>query len=489
MRPALRLLCCLLIGSLLSGPSNAQFDPIGAAKGLIGQLNPVNLALGPLIDDAISKGNYALAQRLDQLQSIIQEALFNLNEIAEGRIKQVDQAAMNRITQMQTVANQQSGMLNDIISGRIKDIDTATEARIKQLGDTAGNLVEALPIPISALVDVPPTGFALVKEPGNETILFITGAGLFKQSEKPVAYIIKGNEKKPLLGHAGTSVTVKNASMGLLELSIPNSLFSDSSQPAECSLSLSLRKGPMFVPTHETPSFPILMCPSLPKYSVMVTQTAAGQYYEQRTVPYPSPINVPDGVYIDDNGSNNSADVCAGSFGGWEVDPEVAESGLEIRGEIKSHTDGSRVIPNNPRPGCYHLYAGKDSSGGGFAFVRGVFVHQRRLADTDQCEEPQVYNVDLGYGTANKVPTNPSKAIGKCAKAPSRTPALKTSVAIKDASGKILDQANLVPQGGGVSLLNGSVRASEDQFGLVQIDISSQCKRPIHSYSAVRATR
>src|SRR5260370_13401473 len=161
MHPSMKIVCCLLFTCLLAVPVNADFDAVGAAKGLIGQLDPINIALGPLIDDAISKGNYALAQRLDQLRAIIQEALFNLNEIAQARIKQVDQAAMNRITQLQTVANQQIGMLNYIASGPITQIDNATEARIKQLGDTAGNLVEALPIPISALVDVPPTGFAV----------------------------------------------------------------------------------------------------------------------------------------------------------------------------------------------------------------------------------------------------------------------------------------------------------------------------------------
>jgi len=441
------------------------------------------LALGPLVDDAISKANYALAAQLEHLRAIINEALYNLDQIANQRIAQIDDAAKNRIAQLQTVANQQMGMLNDIVSGRITQIDSATEARIKQLGDTAGALVESLPIPVAAMIDVPPTGFSVVKEIGDYTSIFITGAGLFKQSEKPTAYILKDGEKEARISHAGTEITVKTASMGLIELSIPNSLFPASSSPADYVLKLHLRKGPAFIPTHEDPSFPILMCTTLPQLKATVIQSASGQYYEKRRVPYESPRGgVPDGVYIDDNGSNNSTDVCADSFGGWEVDPEEADNGLEISGEIKSHADGSNVYKDQPRPGCYHLYAGKDSSGGGFAFVRGVFVHQRHLADTNKCADVPPYLADLRYGISNKIATDLSVAIGPCAKAPSRTPIIKTNVAVRAAEGDLSDNGNIVPKGGGINLVGNLARASEDEFGLVQIDLNSECSKRVKDY-------
>jgi hypothetical protein len=225
------------------------------------------------------------------------------------------------------------------------------------------------------------------------------------------------------------------------------------------------------------------MCSALPQLKATVIQTAAGQYYEKRRVPYPSPQGgLTDGVYIDDNGSHNEANVCAEAFGGWDVDPEEGSTGLEISGEQKSHADGSAVYPNNPRPGCYHLYAGRDSSGGGFAFVRGVFVHQRRLADTTRCADVPPYVTDLRYGISSKITTDLSAAIGPCAKAPSRTPTIKTNIAVKDTTGDLNDNGNLVPKGGGINLLGNLVRAGEDEFGLVQIDLNSECSRRVKDY-------
>lgn len=82
MRTFNRRIGLLMFWTLLSHGTAQGADK---AVSLVNQLNPINIALGPLIDDAISDGNEALAQRLEQLRKIIQETLFNRNKIIQDR--------------------------------------------------------------------------------------------------------------------------------------------------------------------------------------------------------------------------------------------------------------------------------------------------------------------------------------------------------------------------------------------------------------------
>jgi len=66
-------------------------NPIDDAKNLIGLLNPLSLALGPLIDKAAAAGDSVLQQRLEQLNGIIQLSLFTLNQIVQQRVEDIDQ--------------------------------------------------------------------------------------------------------------------------------------------------------------------------------------------------------------------------------------------------------------------------------------------------------------------------------------------------------------------------------------------------------------
>src|SRR5580700_11670752 len=142
------LACLLLLGGTVS-TIHADLDVAQQASALIGTLNPVNLALGPLVDNAISSGNFALAQRLEQLRAIIQESLYTLDQIAQKRITQVNADAEGRIKQLQDAVNQNQLLFNSILSKNIEKVDDVSYKRIQQLGDTTGNLIQALPIPAS----------------------------------------------------------------------------------------------------------------------------------------------------------------------------------------------------------------------------------------------------------------------------------------------------------------------------------------------------
>lgn len=173
----------LLVLNILISPTqtraNVVSDAASQAQNLIGQLNPINLALGPLIDDAVSDGNAALAQRLEQLRNIIEEVLFNLNKIITDATTTLNSDAAARLDQLNKDVSSNLQLFQSIASGQTEKLNDAAEQRIQQFGNTTANLVAALPIPSQPLPNVPNMGFSLVKSPSQYTTLFVTGAGFF----------------------------------------------------------------------------------------------------------------------------------------------------------------------------------------------------------------------------------------------------------------------------------------------------------------------
>jgi hypothetical protein len=196
------------------------------------------------------------------------------------------------------------------------------------------------------------------------------------------------------ISHDGTPLEVKAASMGLVELNIPQSAFPTDGQ-VEQTLVLKLRSG-NFLRAHVEPTFPLLLCSRLPKYSVVVTREAVGQVWRTRVVPHPRAGGTDQRIYIDDNGSNNSTNICADEADtpDWKADPDAANYGLEWAG-VKEHVGAT--LKNQPRAGCLRLYAGRDSSGGGFATAWGLQVHQRKL-ERGSCGSDVSSRIPLKFG-------------------------------------------------------------------------------------------
>ena len=169
-----------LLLSIAVSPAGADGNALDQAKSLVRSLNPINLALGPLIDQAVSDGNSALAQRLEQLRSIIQEALFNLNKIIMDATTTLNSDTAARLDQLNNAVSSNLQLFQAIASGQTDALNTDAEQRIQQFGNTTANLVAALPVPSQPLPNVPNTGFSLVKSQSQSTILFVTGAGLLK---------------------------------------------------------------------------------------------------------------------------------------------------------------------------------------------------------------------------------------------------------------------------------------------------------------------
>jgi hypothetical protein len=484
------LVSCVLVAALLAPPSatlawaQSGADVTKEASNLYNTLNPINIALGPLIDRAASDADSVLQARLEQLHGIIQEALYTLDQIAKTRIEQINQDTKDRLNQLQAATSQAIQQLNDLAADRITQIDDSMQARIDQLGNAAGNLVASLPIPIEPILNVGTQGITTYKNVGDYTTVFVAGSGLRKDGYQPLAWVEKPGAKSTSwwsVGNADPNVVVASASMGLVQLRIPNSLLPDSSSALDYVIRMKLLRGYSFgvFRSYTEESFPLHICTSVKHYSVEVKQTASGQYWDRRTVPVPGAVftkGLPDGFYIDDNGGNNHRDVCALDFDGYAVDTDPApgfQSGLTVGAEGGDHYHN--VTWAIPHPGCIHLYC-DNRDGGSNEWIAKVYERQKRVLPTDQCAEPVLVKKDLKYSTSNQIQLDPQKAIGRCGEAGlSASPNLTTHLDIRDSQGNIVDSLT-VNSNSSQHALNGAVSVNMDSTGLMKITIKPACR-------------
>ena len=484
MRQRALLLVLLLI---CMPPQRAVADVGSDAHALADQLNPINVALGPLIDHAISSGNDALAQRLEQLRSIIQEALFNVNKIISDATINLNSDAAGRLAELNRYVQDNLATFKGIADGSIDALNQDAKQRIDQLSNNAANLVLALPIPAQPLPNVPSDGYSLVRvtASGASTPFFITGAGLMRGGKRPRAFILTRDwwTDKHFFSHDGTEVPVSAASMGLIELQIPDSLFPKDSQ-VERTLVLTLNSGAIFTKTVE-PSFPLLLCSGLPKYSASVSEEAYGQVWDTRVVPHPM-ANAQGELYIDsgtDGGTDTKRRVCANKLdegaGGWNADPNAAHHGLQFTpgpdGRPGTEHIGSFTDEGN---GCIDMYAARDRSGGGWAKMTGLAVHQRKLKKSQCGDTFAAPIVVLDYGKPTFIEKKPQELLNNCAQVSegaADSPYVRYHVVVLDGQQK-LDESDLVV-GVKSTLVSGTVSAEVDRYGSLKLTVTSKCLR------------
>jgi hypothetical protein len=486
MRPRALLLALVL---LWMPPQHAAADAGSDARAILNQLNPINLALGPLIDHAISSSNDALAQRLEQLRGIIQETLFNVNKIVNDATINANSDAAGRLAELNRYVQNNLATFNGVVNGSIDALDQSTKARIDQLGDRAGNLVLALPIPAQPLPNVPGEGYSLVKVKPSAapTPLFVSGAGLMLGGKRPRAYLLTGNSRadKHFFSHDGKELLITAASMGLIEIQVPESLFPKKGQ-VERTLVLALNSGAIFAKMVE-PSFPLLLCSGLPRYSARVTTEAYGQSWDSRTVPHPW-ANAQGELYIasdTDHGTDTKRRVCATivdeGAGGWNANPNAGHHGLQYTlgadGRPGTEHIGSFSDEGN---GCIDMYAARDSSGGGWAKMTGLAIHQRKLKKGQCGNAVTPVTAVLDYGRPSALQIRPQELLDKCAQVSegaADAPYVRYHVAVIDEQNKVIDETDLVVGGLKSPLVNNTVSAEVDTYGLVKLTVASRCLR------------
>jgi hypothetical protein len=453
--------------------ANAQDFRI-EAQNMINTLNPINEALGPLIDSA----NSDLRDRLEQLRGIIGEALTNLNAIIKDSTIRLNSDGEQRLNQLNSHLRDNLDLLNGIASHRITQIDKAAQARIDQLETATDQLAESLPIGMQPLPKAPAHGYALVKPVNKDyALLYISGAGLKKGGTAPKAYFFKGDDSDHhLLYHDGIQLTVMASSMGLIQIKMPVSLFPSQGQ-VDRSIQLKLATN-NHLPGSVEPSFPLVLCSSMPKYTASIGIEATGYFWKPQLVDYPTYTQPGIKQYrIEDNGSNSAYDICASKADsdGWVTDPVNAPNpdvhghnilyGLEYTGAAEHVGD---LKPNYPSLGCLHLYAGHDSSGGGFSQAWGIVVHQRKLF-LGTCGSGSLAPQVLNYGV-NAIDAKPDAFEAQCVEAKDGAPSsakVRTRLTIKDDAGSAPDFQDLSTSTSMErAFFNGSVKASRTKAAL-----------------------
>jgi hypothetical protein len=458
---------------------------------MINTLNPINQALGPLIDQA----NNDMRDRLEQIRGIIGEALTNLNAIIKDSTIRLNADGEKRLSQLNDHMRDNLDLLNGILSGKITKIDAAAQARIDQMETAADQFAESLPIGMQPLPKAPAHGFALVKPVNKEyALLYISGAGLKKGGTEPKAYFFQGDDSDHhYLGHNGTPLTVIASSMGLIQIKIPKSLFPSQGQ-ADKSIMLKLATN-NHLPGSVEPSFPLLLCASMPKYTASVGIEATGYFYKTQMVNYPTYTQPAQKQFrIEDGGNNANYNICASDADsdGWTSDPAVNAPDPDIH---KSNTlqglhyDGAEenrgaLLANYPKNGCLHLYAGHDGQGGGHAQAWGITVYQRKLFP-GVCGSGSFGPQVLKYGW-NTIDAKPDPFEAACVEAKDGAPSsakVRTRLTIKDDAGSNPDVQDL-PTSGSLeqSFFEDSIKASMNENGLIRLNVKASCRQDDINY-------
>jgi hypothetical protein len=285
------------------------------------------------------------------------------------------------------------------------------------------------------------------------------------------------------------------ASMGLIEIKIPNSLFPAHGQ-ADKSIVLTLAKN-NHLPGSVEPSFPLLLCSSIPTYTASVDIEATGFSWATQSVYYPNYTEPEIRQYrIEDGGSNTTFDICAktANSDGWEPDPTANAPVTNSRGSntlYGLHYDmalehAGNIEPNIPEKGCVRLYAGKDSAGGGgFAEARGIRVFQRKQIP-GTCGFGKIASRPLQYGQ-NTIDAKPNAFEAACILAQdgaTSSAKVRTRLWIKDHSSYEIENQDLsVSTSTSQSFFDGAIAAKMNENGLINVNVSASCRQEDINYS------
>jgi hypothetical protein len=438
------IIACVL---LVLSPINlrASQNPIDDAKSLAQQLNPISLALGPLIDQAAAQADGVLQRRLEQLNGVIQLALYSLNQIATQKIDSVDAATRQQIIDVNGYVSTNLLRFNYIVGKNLSDANAYISQNLDKFNfGIANNIASVQLLNTVPLLSIGPQGLTTFKQQGQYTDVFITGSGFRKFTDTPEAYISGGSIRDThswFSSEKGVKLDVPSASMGLLQIRIPNELIPTTMTATQFTLNLKIRSGSsFFVPTYSEQSLPLNVCGGLPRYQMIVTINGSGKKWEYSQIPWPGAAPYAGSNVIGVNcksGNNNSHnDICLPSAppNGYEIDNSPPAYGI-VWG---SETGHNRHNVSRLNSACIRLYCEGDD-GDAWENIMGVSLKLRRLVDVNQCADPQILSAPLKYDGLVQLDLSDSleKAQGICKDASGQyTPRVKIAMALHDSAGK-----------------------------------------------------
>jgi hypothetical protein len=423
----------------------------------------IDLPIDHLLDGAINSGSNALAQRLDQLNGIIQSAIFNLNQILRERAQDVDEKL--RIQRMEAVRelDRLEANVDSVLKTSIEQLDTVLTQNITDFQNALANSFASLPIPTEPLVNLGrQNALTIIANASGPTRLFITGSGLYKNGKQPEAFVHSGAADKN-----GTRIPVESASMGLITLALPKSLIPDSTSARTYFLSLGLSKGGLFN-TEVWPSYPLVICGALPKYTVTATLTAkSGAFWEKIETGRQF-------FYTDIDHPPYHYEVTAAQFVGanWTVDTDRPgfNNGLQVdsqggTGEHAEQWDAGKTL--------FQVWVGTHGSNNSHVWAKAAL---KRITPIPQCGTTQATKV-LDYVEPNPIPLSTTIAYGSC-ELPLKTPELAAAIQISRA-GRPDVPVNLPVPSLDVRALDGQMTLSIDDQGLLIIVLRPSCKQKV----------
>jgi hypothetical protein len=456
-------LASLIVVFPCSAAGPAPDEIASAATKAIGTLSPLSIALGPLISQAIDKGNEALQQRLDQLNGIIQSALFNLNQILKENLQDADEKVRRQRMEAIREADRLAQQIKNVINVSIDQLDESLKNNIASFNDGLGNIVAALPIPTVPLVNVRPPGLTMLRVDGDVSRITVTGSGLFKYSKTPSASLVG-------LSSQDVDLRVEAASMGLLLLAVPSAVIPHSTTPVRATLKLRLRSGWLPWSVSE-PTVPVVVCGALPRYVLDATLArTGGRHWEHRIV---------SGGKIQLNCTGGSVDerkIERVVSPGWILDSDALHSGLDVEGPSG---DGSHAETWEPGPqGAFDHFSlrcrRQDSGAGSHASVENVKYAEKRQLEDPKCGSVSVTGKPLSYSGLTQLELSPGSALGDCDEQLA-TPNTLIAIEIRDSMGVSIEKLNMMLPSSDQKALDGNLVLSVDGTGLLSAKLKPGC--------------
>jgi hypothetical protein len=271
-----KVLACFLSVVLLSlsttRPALPQAPLALAVAGSVAALGALAVGINGLMNSAISQANQDAIDRLQQLDGIVNGALFSLTRAMNYGIDKMNNAMQANLRILNKNANDIVDKFGALTTATLDQAQKYLNSDLVKVADGLGNAIAQVDfINTTPALDIPGDGLSIIRSHSGTTKLFLTGVGLAKGSIPPTVQLISANGTK-------TRVNVDGYSLAFLKLSIPTSALSGSD---DYTLSFRFVTSPgTFVDFHETQNVPLLACAPT-KISISTKIWMTGQAWEE----------------------------------------------------------------------------------------------------------------------------------------------------------------------------------------------------------------
>ena len=270
---------------------------------------------------------------------------------------------------------------------------------------------------------------------------------------------------------------VPTASMGLIEISIPNEVVPDQYGPQAFSLRLKIRDGNSYgvISHYNEQSVRLNICGRLPQIKARLVVWASGRVWDRQSVPLKDRLHA-----TQPGGNGNNADkTCLPNAppSGWEFDRDPPAFGITYGSE--NHNNYGRIVPPDANNTCLTAYAdGRD--GNAHQNIEDIRMKLVRVLDRDECNPKWRSEVlILPYGRLLQQDVHGRQvaaSTGACDEARARgIPAPHVRVEFLDNAGKVIETTADLLEGVDIAALDKVVSIKLNPSRLVDLSLVPQC--------------